>query len=242
LLEVEGISSFYGPIQALRDVSVAVGQGEAVAVLGPNGAGKSTLLRTISGLIKPRYGRISYQHAQISGLSPHAIVRMGVVHVPEARRVFTQLTVLENLMMGAFSRHDADGIRGDLQFVFSLFPDLKEKTGQLGGELSGGQQQMLAVGRGLMSRPSLLLLDEPSLGLSPLLVEQLGQAIADIRERSGLSILLVEQNAALALEMTSRFYVMQAGRVAISGSSQDVSLEDIRHAYLGGGPAGVALV
>jgi len=242
LLEVEGISSFYGPIEALRGVSVSVGQGEAVAVLGPNGAGKSTLLRTISGLIKARHGRISYHDTQISDLSAHAIVRMGVVHVPEGRRVFTQLTVLENLMMGAFSRHDGDGIRGDLKFVFSLFPDLKEKTGQLGGELSGGQQQMLAIGRGLMSRPSLLLLDEPSLGLSPLLVEQLGQAISDIRERSGLSILLVEQNAALALEMTSRFYVMQAGRVAISGSSQDVSLEDIRHAYLGGGPAGVPLV
>jgi len=237
LLAVEGLSAFYGAIQALHGASIRVEQGEAVAILGSNGAGKTTLLRTISGLIKPRRGSITYQGHELSGLSPHAIVRRGVVQVPEGRHIFTQLTVHENLMMGAFTRGDRKDVRGDRQLVLSLFPDLGEKMDQLGGELSGGQQQMLAIGRALMSRPSLLLLDEPSLGLSPLLVEQLGGAITDIRERSGVSILLVEQNAVLALELTSRFYVMQTGNVVMSGTSHDVSLEEIRHAYLGGAPS-----
>jgi branched-chain amino acid transport system ATP-binding protein len=233
LLDVDRLVSYYGPIRALRGVSLRVEQGEAVAVLGPNGAGKSTLLRSISALVKPRHGSITYQGRRITGKTPHEIVRLGVVHVPEGRHIFTQLTVYENLMMGAYSRDGAD-TRDDFDFVFGLFPDLAEKKRQRGGELSGGQQQMLAIGRALMSRPTLLLLDEPSLGLSPILVEQLGHAIEDIRKRTGMSLLLVEQNAALALEMTTRFYVMQTGRVAITGVSSEVALEEIRHAYLGG--------
>jgi branched-chain amino acid transport system ATP-binding protein len=233
LLEVEAVNSFYGPIQALREVSLQVGAGDAVAVLGPNGAGKSTLLHTISGLVKARQGSIRYQGHSIAGHSPHTIVRLGIVQVPEGRRIFTQMTVHENLLMGAFTRKDPDGVTEDLDFVFSLFPDLAEKLHQLGGELSGGQQQMLAIARALMGRPSLLLLDEPSLGLSPILVEQLGSAIADIRERIGMSILLVEQNVGLAMEMVSHVYVMQTGRVVLSGPADQISVDDIRHAYLG---------
>jgi branched-chain amino acid transport system ATP-binding protein len=214
-----------------------VEKGEAIAILGSNGAGKTTLLRSISGLIKPRSGTVTYEGKQIAGSSPDAVVRMGIVQVPEGRRIFTQLTVHENLMMGAYTRSDSKEVRADRHLVMSMFPDLAEKMGQLGGELSGGQQQMLAIGRALMSRPSLLLLDEPSLGLSPILVEQLGQVITDIRDRSGVSIILVEQNAVLALELTSRFYVMQTGRVVLTGGSQDVSLEEIRRAYLGGEPS-----
>ena len=232
MLRVERLSSFYGRVQALREVSIEVQSGQAVAVLGPNGAGKSTLLHTISGLIKPRYGSIRYNDREIAGHSPHVIVKCGIAQVPEGRRIFTQLSVLENLMMGAFTRRDK-GFDEDLDFVFSLFPDLAQKRGQLGGELSGGQQQMLAISRALMARPSLLLLDEPSLGLSPLLVEQLGEAIADIRKRSGMSILLVEQNVGLALEMASHVYVMQTGRVALSGPAEEIALEEIRRTYLG---------
>jgi branched-chain amino acid transport system ATP-binding protein len=233
LLKVERISSFYGPIQALREVSLEVGAGEAVAVLGPNGAGKSTLLHTISGLMKSRQGSIKYKGREIAGHSPHSIVRLGIVHVPEGRRIFSQMTVLENLMMGAFTRDDGRSINEDLNFVYSLFPDLGQKKGQLGGELSGGQQQMLAIGRALMGRPSLLLLDEPSLGLSPILVEQMGKAIADVRQRLGMSILLVEQNVWLAMEMASHIYVMQSGRVALSGSTEEISIQEIGQAYLG---------
>lgn len=237
MLEVQGLSAFYGPIQALRDASIHVDKGEAVAILGPNGAGKTTLLRTISGLMKARGGSVTYDTKQIAGASPDSIVRMGIVQVPEGRRIFTQLTVHENLMMGAFTRGDAKEVRSDRHLVMAMFPDLAEKMGQLGGELSGGQQQMLAIGRALMARPSLLLLDEPSLGLSPILVEQLGQVITEIRDRSGVSIVLVEQNAVLALELTNRFYVMQAGRIVLTGGSQEVSYEEIRHAYLGGEPS-----
>ena len=236
MLDVQQLSSFYGPIQALREISLQVGPGEAVAVLGPNGAGKSTLLRSISSLVKPRHGSITYQGREIAGSSPDAIVRLGIVHVPEGRRIFTQMTVLENLMMGAFTRDDPKSVKERLNFVYGLFPDMDEKKGQLGGELSGGQQQMLAIGRALMSVPSLLLLDEPSLGLSPIMVEQLGSAIADIRERLGTSILLVEQNAGLALEMASRVYVMQTGRIVLSGATDEISIDEIRQAYLGGVP------
>lgn len=233
MLDVEGLRSYYGPIQAVRDVSMRVEAGEAVAVLGPNGAGKSTLLHSISGLVPSRRGSISYKGRQIINSPAHAIVRLGVVQVPEGRRIFTQLTVLENLLTGAFTRSDRMEIQQDLEFVFSLFPDIREKRDQLGGELSGGQQQMLAVGRALMARPSLLLLDEPSLGLSPLLAQQLVQAILDIRDRLGMSILLVEQNVGLALHMASRVYVMQTGRVILSGASEAISVEEIRRAYLG---------
>jgi len=232
LLKVDRLSSFYGRAQALREVSIEVPDGQAVGVLGPNGAGKSTLLHTISGLVRPRYGSIRYNDHELAGKTPHAIVKLGIAQVPEGRRIFTQLSVMENLLMGGFTRKDND-FHEDLEFVFALFPDLAQKRGQLGGELSGGQQQMLAIGRALMARPSLLLLDEPSLGLSPLLVEQLGVAIADIRERLGMSILLVEQNVGLALEMASHVYVMQTGRVALSGPANEIVLEEIRRAYLG---------
>lgn len=236
MLRVSGLSSYYGAIQALRGVSLELGSGEAVAVLGPNGAGKSTLLRTISGLVRPRKGSITYKDQEISGRSPDAIVRMGVVHVPEGRRIFSQMTVMENLMMGAFSRRDGNGVKEDQEFVFSLFPDLYEKRRQFGGELSGGQQQMLAIGRAFMGRPSLLLLDEPSLGLSPLMIEQLsklGTTMTDFRQRLGMSILLVDQNIGLALEMVSQIHVMQAGRIALSRTVEDVSVDEIREAYLG---------
>ncbi len=217
----------------MREISLDVDRGEAVAVLGPNGAGKSTLLRTISGLVKPKSGSILYREHEIVGRSTHAIVRLGIVHVPEGRRIFTQMTVLENLMMGAFTLDDKQGIEEHLEFIYELYPDLGEKRRQLGGELSGGQQQMLAIGRALMSEPSLLLLDEPSLGLSPIMVEQLGKTITAIRQDMDMSILLVEQNAGLALELTGRVYVMQAGRVVLSGATDEVSIEEIRQAYLG---------
>ncbi len=232
MLDIDRLSGFYGPIQALRDVSIRVEPGEAVAVLGPNGAGKSTLLRSISGLVKSRRGSIKYKGQELIGHSPDAIVRLGIVHVPEGRHIFTQMTVEENLLVGAFTRADTKAIKEDLEFVYSLFSDLAQKKGRLGGELSGGQQQMLAIGRAVMGRPSLWLLDEPSLGLSPILVEQLSR-VADIRQEMGVSLLLVEQNVGLALEMTSRVYVMQTGRVVLSGATDDISVDEIRQAYLG---------
>ncbi len=232
MLRVDRLSSFYGRVQALREVSIEVPSGQAVGVLGPNGAGKSTLLHAISGLVKPRYGSIRYDDHELAGKTPHVIVKLGVAQVPEGRRIFTQLSVMENLLMGGFTRKD-NGFQEDLDFVFSLFPDLAQKRGQLGGELSGGQQQMLAIGRALMARPSLLLLDEPSLGLSPILIDQLGVAIADIRQKRGMSILLVEQNVGLALEMVSHVYVMQTGRVTMSLPANEIVLEEIRRAYLG---------
>ncbi len=233
MLEVQELSGFYGQAQVLRDVSLRVGPGEAVAVLGPNGAGKSTLLRSISGLGVSLRGSIKYDGSEITGKNPHSIIKLGIVQLPEGRRIFARLTVLENLVMGAFTRGDQKAITEDLEFVFSMFPDLRQKKGQNGGELSGGQQQMLAVGRALMGKPSLLLLDEPSLGLSPIMVEQLGEAITAIRQDLGMSVLLVEQNAGLALEMASRVYVMQTGQVVLSSSTAEISIEEISRAYLG---------
>lgn len=233
MLEVQKLNGFYGLAQVLRDISLHVDTGEAVAVLGPNGAGKSSLLRCISGLSISVKGSIKYNGHEITGETPHAIVKLGIVQVPEGRRIFEQLSVQENLMMGAFTRGDHRAINDDLHFVFSIFPDLERKKGQRGGELSGGQQQMLAVGRALMSRPTLLLLDEPSLGLSPIMVDQLGESITKIREDLGMSVMLVEQNAGLAMEMASRVYVMQTGRVVLSSSTEDVTVEQIGEAYLG---------
>jgi branched-chain amino acid transport system ATP-binding protein len=233
LLRVDRLSSFYGPLQALHEVSLEVEHGGAVAVLGPNGAGKSTLLHSISGLVRARKGSITYNGHEISHQQPHHIVRLGIAQVPEGRRIFTQMSVYENLMMGAFTRDGGKEVAEDVRFVFSLFPDLAEKRSRLGGELSGGQQQMLAIGRALMAKPSLLLLDEPSLGLSPILIEQLGQAIADIRQRLGMAILLVEQNVGLALEMATHVYVMQTGRVVLSAPSDEISVDKIRRSYLG---------
>ena len=233
MLKVDRLTSFYGPLQALHEVSLEVPHAGAVAVLGPNGAGKSTLLHTISGLVRARGGSITYNGHEIAHQQPHHIVRLGIVQVPEGRRIFTQMTVHENLMMGAFTRDGGKEISEDISFVFTLFPDLAEKRNRMGGELSGGQQQMLAIGRALMAQPSLLLLDEPSLGLSPILVEQLGQAITDIRQRLGMAILLVEQNVGLALEMADHVYVMATGRVVLSAPSAEISVDDIRRSYLG---------
>ena len=233
MLKVDRLNSFYGPIQALHGVSIEVHPGGAVAVLGPNGAGKSTLLHSISGLTRARGGSITYNGQEISHRQPHDIVRLGIAQVPEGRRIFTQMSVYENLMMGAFTRDGGKSIAEDIAFVFSLFPDLAEKRNRLGGEMSGGQQQMLAISRALMARPSLLLMDEPSLGLSPILVEQLGQAITDIRQRLGMAILLVEQNVGLALEMASHVYVMQTGRVVLSAPTAEISVDQIRRSYLG---------
>jgi branched-chain amino acid transport system ATP-binding protein len=233
LLEVRELNSYYGPIQALRDVSVDVGEGEVVAILGPNGAGKSTLLHSISGLVRPRTGTITYRKKDITYAGSDKIVRLGIIQVPEGRRIFTQMTVMENLLIGAYARRDKGLVDQDLDFVMTLFPDLAEKKTQLGGELSGGQQQMLAIARGLMAKPSLLLLDEPSLGLSPIMVEHVATTVATIRKEVGTSILLVEQNAGLALELASRVFVMQTGRVIMSGPAEAISPTEIRAAYLG---------
>jgi branched-chain amino acid transport system ATP-binding protein len=235
LLEVADLSSSYGPIRVLRHVSLEVQPGEAVAVLGPNGAGKSTLMRAISGLVKSRRGSIHYQGHEITRHAPHTIVRLGITHVPEGRRIFTQMTVVENLLMGAYTIDGRREVHEHMKFIFSLFPDLAQKKTQLGGELSGGQQQMLAIGRALMGRPTLLLLDEPSLGLSPIMVEQLGKTISTIRNDLGTSILLVEQNAGLAMELASRIYVMQTGQITMSGPTGEISQEALRRAYLGHG-------
>lgn len=232
MLRVDSLNSYYGRVQALRGVSLEVDTRQAVAVLGPNGAGKSTLLHSISGLVKPRSGSIQYRGKELAGASTHQIVKAGIAQVPEGRRIFTQLSVFENLQMGAYTRRGNE-VNEDLEAVFAMFPVLEEKRNQMGGELSGGQQQMLAIGRALMAKPSLLLLDEPSLGLSPLMVEQLGSAIADIRRHAGVSILLVEQNVGLALEMVDAVYVMQAGSIVLRGAAQDIDLDDIRRAYLG---------
>jgi branched-chain amino acid transport system ATP-binding protein len=237
LLEVRQLNSFYGAIQALRDVSIQVSEGEAVAVLGPNGAGKSTLLRSISGLVPRKAGSIKYRGEEIGARPPHHIVKLGIVHVPEGRHIFTQMTVLENLLMGGFTCDDSTLVKNQLDFVLTMFADLAEKRHQLGGELSGGQQQMLAIGRGLMSRPAVLLLDEPSLGLSPIMVEQLGSVVASIRKDLGTTVLLVEQNAGLALELADRIYVMQTGRVVLSGPTEEISPAQLREAYLGRVPA-----
>jgi branched-chain amino acid transport system ATP-binding protein len=233
LLAIDRISSYYGAVQVLRDVSLDVKAGEAVAVLGPNGAGKSTLLRSISGLVRCKQGKLHFQGKEITRASTSAIVRMGIVQVPEGRHIFSQMTVHENLLMGAFVHENREALKEQLQFVYALFPDLEEKAPRMGKELSGGQQQMLAIGRALMGRPSLLLLDEPSLGLSPIMVEQVAQTIDTIRKDLGTSILLVEQDAGLALELTSRVYVMQTGRITLSGATSDVSPAQIRQAYLG---------
>lgn len=233
MLEVCQLSSFYGPIQALREVSLEVGAGEAVAVLGPNGAGKSTLLHSISGLVSSRQGSIKYKGREIIGRSPHSIVRLGIVHVPEGRRIFTQMTVSENLMMGAFTRRDKRSVNEDLDFVYSLFPDLGQKNGQLGGELSGGQQQMLAIGRALMNWPKLLFLDEPSLGLSPILVKDIFTIIKNINQE-GVTILLVEQNARMALKISDFGLILENGRFVMKGKSKELMEDkDVQEFYMG---------
>jgi len=232
VLKVESIDVAYGEIRALKGVGLEVGQGEIVTILGNNGAGKTTTLKTISGLLKPSRGTITLENASLVDVPPHAIVSRGVAHVPEGRRIFNRLTVRENLMMGAYLRRDA-GIGGDLERVFGLFPRLAERLTQVAGTLSGGEQQMLAIGRALMANPRLLLLDEPSMGLAPVLVEQIFDTITDIN-RQGMTILLVEQNAAMALSIAHRGYVLETGSIALAGTAAELSENaDVRRAYLG---------
>ncbi|MGQ9554134.1 MAG: ABC transporter ATP-binding protein [Anaerolineae bacterium] len=233
MLEVEDVHTYYGNIQALRGVSLNVQKGEIVTLIGANGAGKSTTLNTISGILKPRQGRVLLDGEDITQLPAHKVVARGISQAPEGRRIFGRLTVLENLEMGAFLRQDKEGIRREMERVFALFPVLGKRRKQIGGTLSGGEQQMLAIGRALMARPNILLLDEPSMGLAPLLVQEIFNTLVEIN-REGTTILLVEQNAHLALSIAARAYVLQSGRVALEGSSAAVAANpDVRHAYLG---------
>ncbi len=234
LLEVESLHVYYGQIHALKGVSLQVDPGEIVTLIGANGAGKSTTLNTISGLLRPREGKVRLAGEDLGALPAHEIVAKGVVQVPEGRRIFGRLTVTENLAMGAFRRTDRPGIEEDLERVFALFPRLKERRAQVAGTLSGGEQQMLAIGRGLMTQPRVLLLDEPSMGLAPVLVEQIFETINGINKH-GTPILLVEQNAFMALTVANRGYVLQTGEVALSGTAQELQAnEEVRRAYLGG--------
>jgi len=232
VLAVEDLHVYYGEIHALKGVSLTVEDGEIVALLGPNGAGKTTTVKTISGLLVPRRGRVTLEDAPLTGHPPHEIVYKGVAHVPEGRKIFNRLTVAENLEMGAYSRADG-GIGEDLERVFHLFPRLKERLTQVAGTLSGGEQQMLAIGRAMMARPRVLLLDEPSMGLAPVVVEQIFETIVDINRR-GTTILLVEQNAAMALGIARRGYVLETGVIALAGTAAELANNaDVRRAYLG---------
>jgi branched-chain amino acid transport system ATP-binding protein len=234
LLEIDAIEVYYGNIAALKGISLTVGRGEIVTLLGSNGAGKSTTLRTISGLLHPRRGAVSFEGRRISGMQAHDVVRMGIAHAPEGRRIFPRMSVDENLDLGAFIRTDKDGIAADKEHVYELFPRLRERMTQHAGTMSGGEQQMLAVGRALMARPKLLLLDEPSMGLAPVLVELIFETIARIREQ-GTTVLLVEQNALAALEVADRAYVLESGALKLSGAAAELADDpEVVQAYLGG--------
>ena len=233
LLEVNNLHVSYGAIRAVRGISFDIDEGEIVTLIGANGAGKSTTLRTISGLLRAQEGGVTFRGQSLNRTPPEKIVRLGISQVPEGRRIFSKLTVRENLEMGAYTRKDAAEIAESLEMVFTRFPRLKERVNQRGGTLSGGEQQMLAMGRGLMSRPTLLLLDEPSMGLAPILVEEIFSIIEQINAQ-GTSILLVEQNAAMALSVAHRGYVLETGEVALAGDAQEL-LEnpEVQAAYLG---------
>jgi branched-chain amino acid transport system ATP-binding protein len=233
LLELQSVHTYYGNIHALKGISVTVDKGEVVTLIGSNGAGKTTTLKTISGVLRPKAGTITLEGRRIDHVPAHDIVAIGICQAPEGRRIFPRLTTLENLEMGAFHRNDKTGIQQDIERVFALFPRLKERRTQRGGTLSGGEQQMLAIGRALMSRPSILLLDEPSMGLSPVLVEAIFEIIQDIHEQ-GTTILLVEQNALMALLVANRGYVLQSGRIVLQDSAENLNEnETVRKAYLG---------
>lgn len=234
MLMLEQIHTYYDRIHALKGVSLTVNKGEIVTLIGSNGAGKTTTLRTISGLLHPRMGSISFDGQPIDHLPAHEITRLGISHAPEGRKIFARLTVRENLELGAFTRADKAAIREDMERVMELFPRLRERLNQPGGTLSGGEQQMLAIGRALMSRPRLLLLDEPSMGLAPLLVDQIFRIIRNINEQ-GTTILLVEQNAHVALSIAHRAYVMETGVIVLEGPAAEVlASPQVREAYLGG--------
>jgi branched-chain amino acid transport system ATP-binding protein len=235
LLELRDVVTYYGPIPALKGISLSVHQGEIVCLLGGNASGKSTTMKTILGVVRPHRGSVSFEDDRIDGLPPQAIVRRGIALVPEARRLFGRMSVLENLAMGAYARRNAAAaeLEADRERVFALFPRLAERANQLAGTMSGGEQQMLAIGRALMANPRLLLLDEPSMGLAPVLVEQIFDTITDIN-RQGMTILLVEQNAAMALSIAHRGYVLETGSIALTGTSAQLSDNaDVRRAYLG---------
>jgi branched-chain amino acid transport system ATP-binding protein len=233
VLELVDVHTYYGHIRALRGISLEVKRGEVVTLIGSNGAGKTTTLKTILGALRPRKGEIQFEGKRIGGLSTDRVVRMGIAEAPEGRRIFPRMTVLENLELGAFARADKQNITADMERVFALFPRLKERLSQKGGTLSGGEQQMLAIGRALMARPRLLLLDEPSMGLSPILVEAIFETIRSINQQ-GTTILLVEQNARMALRLANRGYVIQTGRIVLHDSADGLLKSDlVRKSYLG---------
>ena len=234
MLKIDNIHVYYGAIHALKGVSLEVRKGEIVTLIGANGAGKSTTLRTVSGLLAPKSGAITFLGENIAGTPAHEIVKHGISQVPEGRRIFAEMSVQENLELGAFTRKDKDGVAKDFDLVYRRFPRLEERRKQQAGTLSGGEQQMLAMGRALMSRPKLLLLDEPSMGLAPLLIKEIFSIIKDIN-REGTTVLLVEQNANMALSIAHRAYVMETGRITLQGAAKDLAAsEDVRKAYLGG--------
>ena len=233
MLKAENLNVYYGPIHAVKDVSFEVNDGEIVTLIGANGAGKSTTLKTVSGLMRSRGGSIEFMGRSIASTAPHKIVELGIAHVPEGRRIFTSMSVEENLDMGAFTSRGGD-INADKERVFEQFPRLKERRRQIAGTLSGGEQQMLAMGRALMSKPKLLMLDEPSMGLAPILVEQVFDIISALH-KAGTTILLVEQNAEMALSIADRAYVMETGRITLGGTGKELAAsEEVQKAYLGG--------
>ena len=234
MLKVENLSVRYGMIEAIRNISFEVNDGEIVTLIGANGAGKTTTLQTISGLLKPASGTVYLDGVDITKIPPHKIVTMGLAQVPEGRRVFAQMSVIENLELGACYRKDRNGIEADMKNVFELFPRLEERKNQLAGTLSGGEQQMLAMGRALMAKPKIMLMDEPSMGLSPLLVREIFRIIEDINQQ-GTTVLLVEQNAKMALGIADRAYVLETGKITLEGTGAELAAsEQVRKAYLGG--------
>lgn len=234
MLELQGVDTFYGPSQVLNDVSLQVNQGEIVCLLGANAAGKTTTMKTIFGLVRPRHGVVSFEGQQISGTSTDNIIGKGLALVPEGRRVFSRMSVHENLEMGAYMRNNRAELQSDIERVYTLFPRLKERDKQLGGTMSGGEQQMLAIGRALMSRPRLMCMDEPSMGLSPILVQTVFDTIQEIR-KTGVTIFVVEQNAFMALNVADRGYVLQQGQIVLTDTAKNLLNNDlVRRAYLGG--------
>lgn len=234
MLEVNNLNVYYGAIHAIQDLSIKVNKGEIVTLVGANGAGKTSMLKTISGVVKGKSGKIKYLNVDISDFSPSQIVKLGMAHVPEGRRIFANMSVMENLEMGAYTRKNKNEIKEDYEKIFERFPRLKERRNQMAGTLSGGEQQMLAMGRALMLRPKLILLDEPSMGLAPILVDEIFSIIKDIN-KSGTTVLLVEQNANMALSIANRAYVIQTGKIVLEGKASDLLKDEtVKNKYLGG--------